>query len=174
MVGRILRSADFQRVLAMRPCSRSTHFAAHHLAACPSLPAKPRARRAGAPASGELSTGDAPGCPPVVDESPASRTEAVPDRCWLGLVVPKKHARRAVTRNLIRRAMRAALDQAGSSLPAGLWVLRLKAPFDRQQFPSPASVPLLQATRDELRHLLQRAALPGRRPAAAAGSAPGG
>jgi ribonuclease P protein component len=77
------------------------------------------------------------------------------------MVVPKKHARRAVTRNLIKREMRAvmsAMDSAGASLPAGLWVLRLKAPFDRKTFASPASAQLLQAARDELLLLLQRAA----------------
>lgn len=77
---------------------------------------------------------------------------------WLGLVVPKKHARRSVTRNLIKRQMRAVMSSLGSVLPAGLWVLRLKAPFDRQIFRSPASVGLLQATRDELLQLLQNAA----------------
>jgi ribonuclease P protein component len=80
----------------------------------------------------------------------------------LGLVVPKKHARRAVTRNLIKRQMRAVMASAGAALPAGLWVLRLKAPFDRQAFTSPASVPLLDAARDELQLLLQRAAAPRR------------
>jgi ribonuclease P protein component len=126
------------------------------------LPAKLRQRQPESVAMIELSTGDAPGCPPLVDEPPVERTATVPEGQWLGLVVPKKHARRAVTRNLIRRAMRAALDQAGGALPSGLWVLRLKAPFDRKVFTSPASVPLLQAARDELQHLLQRAALRGR------------
>ena len=49
-----------------------------------------------------------------------------------------------------------------AALPAGLWVLRLKAPFDRQVFTSPGSVALLQAARDELLLLLQRAAAPRR------------
>ncbi len=88
--------------------------------------------------------------------------EPVPQGQWLGMVVPKKHARRSVTRNLIKRAMRAMMAGAGTGLPAGLWVLRLKAPFDRQAFTSPASVPLLQAARDELLLLLQRAAAPRR------------
>jgi ribonuclease P protein component len=81
---------------------------------------------------------------------------------WLGMVVPKKHARRAVTRNLIKREMRATMASAGAALPAGLWVLRLKAPFDRQVFTSPGSALLLQAARDELLLLLQRAAAPRR------------
>ena len=158
MVGRIVRSADFQRVLGTPPRSRSAHFAAHHVAACPSLPAKPRPKAI----ASELSTGDAPSCPPAVDELPVNVPEAAPGGCWLGMVVPKKHARRAVTRNLIKRQMRALMDSAGASLPAGLWVLRLKAPFDRKVFTSPASAQLLQAAHDELQQLLQRAAMPRR------------
>jgi ribonuclease P protein component len=162
MVGRILRSADFQRVLAVPPRSRSAHFAAHHVAASPSLPVKPQ--RKAVPA--DLSTGDAPSCPPPVDEPLAVLPTKLPDAAmvgqWLGLVVPKKHARRSVTRNLIKREMRAVMASVGPVLPAGLWVLRLKAPFDRQVFTSPASVPLLQAARDELQQLLQRAVVPRR------------
>ena len=81
---------------------------------------------------------------------------------WLGLVVPKKHARRSVTRNLIKRQMRAVMASACAALPAGLWVLRLKAPIDRKVYTSPASVPLLHAARDELQLLLQRAVAPRR------------
>jgi ribonuclease P protein component len=158
MVGRILRSADFQRVLATPPRSRSAHFAAHHVAACPSLPAKPCAKAA----VQELSTGVALSCPPAVDDVPAKLPELRPEGHWLGMVVPKKHARRAVTRNLIKRQMRALMDSVGDGLPAGLWVLRLKAPFDRQVFASPASAQLLQAARDELQLLLQRAVAPRR------------
>jgi ribonuclease P protein component len=97
-----------------------------------------------------------------VDDPLPAGTEVVPDGRWLGMVVPKKHARRAVTRNLLKRQMRALMDGAGDSLPAGLWVLRLKAPFDRQAFASPASALLLQAARQELQVLLQRAAAPRR------------
>lgn len=154
MVGRILRSADFQRVLASPPRSRSTHFAAHHVSAGPSLPAKP-VRQALAQ---DLSTGDAPSWPQAVDEGVLTG----PTGQWLGLVVPKKHARRSVTRNLIKRQMRAVMASASAGLPPGLWVLRLKAPFDRHVFLSPASVPLLHAARDELQLLLQRAVAPRR------------
>ena len=158
MVGRILRSADFQRVLGTPPRSRSTHFAAHHVSACPSLPAKPPRKLPLV----ELSTGDAPSCPPAVDELPSDHPLALPDAHWLGMVVPKKHARRAATRNLIKRQMRALMASAGAGLPPGLWVLRLKAPFDRKVFTSPASAQLLQAAHDELQQLLQRAAMPRR------------
>jgi ribonuclease P protein component len=85
-----------------------------------------------------------------VDKSPAG--------LWLGLVVPKRHAKRAVTRTLLKRQLRAALQRHAQALPAGLWVLRLRSPIDRQQFPSAASDALRRAVHDELETLLRRAA----------------
>ena len=79
-------------------------------------------------------------------------------RQWLGLVVPKRHAKRAVTRNLIKRQVRAAMLRHAGSLPGGLWVVRLRAPFDRQQFLSPGSDALRAATLGELTELFDRAA----------------
>ena len=151
VVGRILRSADFQSVLATAPRSRSAHFSAHYLAAAPSLAKKP-VKKAFAQ---ELSTGDAPSCPPLVDEPQPAPVAG----CWLGLVVPKRHARRSVTRNLLKRQMRELMQAHASSLAPGLWVLRLKAPFDRKLFTSPASDPLRATAHEELALLLQRAAL---------------
>lgn len=112
-----------------------------------------------------LSTSDAPSCPPAVDDSLQAAsaghaaTSPTPDDWWLGTVVPKRHARRSVTRTLIKRQMREALRRATAApgLAPGLWVLRLKAPFDRTAFPSAASAPLKKAARDELDLLLQRA-----------------
>ncbi|HSW04711.1 ribonuclease P protein component [Aquabacterium sp.] len=147
----MLRSADFERVLAQAPRSRSAHFAVHHVAARPSLPKKP-VRRVDLQ---ELSTAGAPTCPLPVDELPADAPMA---GWWMGTVVPKRHARRAVTRNLLKRQMREAMSAHAGALPAGLWVLRLKAPFDVRQFTSPASAPLRSCARAELSVLLQRAA----------------
>ncbi|MBL8352133.1 MAG: ribonuclease P protein component [Burkholderiaceae bacterium] len=158
MVARLLRSADFQRVLSLPPCSRSAHFAAHHLPACPSLPAGRVAR----PGGEELSTADAPACPLPVDDSaarsPGESWAGRPSGHWLGLVVPKRHARRSVTRNLLKRQMRSLMAAQAGALEPGLWVLRLKAPFDRARFVSPASDQLREAARAELALLLQRAA----------------
>ena len=80
---------------------------------------------------------------------------------WLGLVVPKRHAKRSVTRSLLKRQMRTVMAAQAGSLPPGLWVLRLKAPFDRKLFTSPASDLLRQAAGDELLQLLQHAAARG-------------
>lgn len=90
-----------------------------------------------------------------------SHTRA-PEALWLGTVVPKRHARRAVTRSLIKRQMRAAVQRHAPLLPRGLWVVRLRGPFDRQQFSSAASDALRQAVRAELDTVLQRAARAGR------------
>ena len=50
-------------------------------------------------------------------------------QAWLGTVVPKRHAKRAVTRSLLKRQMRAALlrRDAPGQLPlrAGLWVAEI-------------------------------------------------
>ena len=46
----------------------------------------------------------------------------------LGVLVPKRHARRAVTRNLIRRLARAIFSVNATDLPAGRWLIRLKGP----------------------------------------------
>ena len=154
MIGRILRPADFQLVLAAPQRSRSAHFAVHYVAGVPSRP-KAAANEAATAAlvpllSPELSTGGAELSTVAVDDG----------RRWLGLVVPKRHAKRAVTRNLIKRQLRAAMACHAGALPAGLWVVRLRAPFDRKQFLSPASEVLRAVAHDEIAQLFQRAARP--------------
>jgi len=83
----------------------------------------------------------------------------------LGLVVPKRHAKRAVTRNLIKRQIRAAMDAEAQHLAAGLWVVRLRLPFDKREFASSASEALRNTARAEIRELFARAANPRRRTA---------
>ena len=96
--------------------------------------------------------------------------------------MPKRNARRAVTRSLLKRQMRnAALRRVEAALPgsadvaaavevpapadaapaplrAGLWVVRLRAPFDRARYPSAASDALRVAARAELDAVMLRAA----------------
>jgi ribonuclease P protein component len=151
VIGRIVRSADFERVLDTPSRARSAHFAVHHLADAPSRPAPPRSKVA----AGELSTGQAPNQPMSVDESTAEAPAL--SGCWLGAVVPKRHARRAATRNLIKRQIRRAAA-AEPALPAGLWVVRLRSPFHKTEFISAASDVLSAAAADELAKLLADAA----------------
>ena len=77
---------------------------------------------------------------------------------WLGCVVPKRHARRAVTRTLLKRQIRRAAAEA--RLAPGLWVIRLRAGFDRTAFPSAASSALQTVARNELDSLLAKAPRP--------------
>jgi ribonuclease P protein component len=146
VIGRIVRSIDFERVLRAPTRARSFHFAVHHLAAAPSRPAKPAA-------AAKLSTGGAPDEGSSVDESLQT---ARPDGLWFGAVVPKRHARRSVTRTLLKRQIRAAVARQ-TDLAAGLWVVRLRAPFAREQFASAASSALSSAARTELDAVLAAA-----------------
>lgn len=160
-----LKATDFQRALGSRPVSRTSHFVLHVL---------PVMAVQTPPQPGLSTEGGAPGTVPVEDLVCASVADAgsgaaVP--AWrFGLVLPKKQARRSVTRSLIRHQAREALRrhaEAVCACPAyaeGVdgWVLRLKTPFDRQQFPSAASEALSAAVRTELDELWRQVLRPRR------------
>jgi len=155
VIARLVRSADFERVLRTRSRASSAHFAVHHLPDSPSAPAKP----AKLAVSAELSTaGDADVNPSVDDCAKSAAVTARPDALWLGAVVPKRHAKRSVTRSLLKRQIRAVVGDQGAALATGLWVVRLRAPFDRTHFVSAASDQLKRAARTELQQLLTSAA----------------
>ena len=150
MLARLVKPADFERVLGTRSRLTSPHFAVHHLLAGPTIGRASRVRTI------ELSTGLDTDSSVAVEDS----TGIVPSpRIWLGLVVPKRHARRAVTRNLLKRQIRACVGERAGGLAEGLWVVRLRAPFDRERFVSAASDALRRAARDELERLLLQAAM---------------
>jgi len=100
----------------------------------------------------ELSTDGAPKVGAPVDDLPNR-----PDGHWLGAVVPKRHAKRSVTRSLLKRQIRSALQRHVGLLPPGLWLVRLRAPFAPKLFPSAASSALRLAAQAELEQLLARA-----------------
>lgn len=147
MLGRLSQRGDFERLLAVPACSREAHFVLHHLAERPGAAKS----RPSALARSKLSTSDAPMVDKAVDDLPSGH--------WLGSVVPKRHARRAVTRNLLRRQIRAAVQRRQQALPAGLWLVRLRRPFAPAQFISADSKLLRRAVAAELDRLLSRAAL---------------
>ncbi len=135
-LGHIVRSADFARVLRTPPRTRSAHFVVHHLVAAPSR-ARPR-----------LSTG--------LDTPALGSVDDLPGQAWLGAVVPKRYARRAVTRNAVRRAVRETALHRQPPLAHGLWIVRLNGAFDRARFVSATSDALVSAVRAELVGLLAR------------------
>lgn len=77
---------------------------------------------------------------------------------WLGALVPKRWARRAVTRNAIKRQIYNVSSTLDPALPQAAHVVRLRSAFDRKQFTSASSEVLKQAVRAELQQLFARAA----------------
>lgn len=145
--ARLVNKADFERLLAARWRGRSAHFALHHVSGSPTVVKwTPKAA-----AAADLSTATAPTVNKPVDND-------LPDRVWFGCVVPKRHARRAVTRNLLKRQMRGAFQRHAGSLPGGLWLVRLRSPFAVADFVSARSTALASAARGELDGLLAQAA----------------
>ncbi len=127
-VQRLKTRAQFQAVMAGATVSRTAHFALHRLA----LPA-PAARE-------------------------GERALFAADDVWIGAVLPKRWARRAVTRNAIRRQIYVAADVHAAALPRAVHVVRLRTGFDRQQFVSASSDRLKAAVRAELDQLMRKAA----------------
>jgi ribonuclease P protein component len=129
----MVQSVDFERVLGTLSCARSVHFSVHFLACLPS-------QKKTFYFAQEIS------------------------KIWLGVVVPKRYAKRAVTRNLVKRQVREAVICRSSlsgvqGLKKGLWVLRLKAPFNLEVYPCASSVALRRCVAEELDVLLNKAML---------------
>ena len=97
---------------------------------------------------------------PITGPGSAGRPQAlfaVRD-AWIGALLPKRWAKRAVTRNAIKRQIYSVSEQTQPPLPAAAHVVRLRAGFDRSQFISASSPALKQAVRAELQELFARAA----------------
>lgn len=152
---RLVQSTDFERVLGIRRRAATTHFAVHHL---PGEPEPRHGDHATGVVPGKLSTFLEPAVELPVDDSPARGR--VTGTAWIGVVVPKRHARRAVTRSLLKRQIYSAVERHHDRLGPGLWIVRLRSPFDRARFPSAASAALRHDARAELESLLEIAAGP--------------
>ena len=72
-------------------------------------------------------------------------------------MVPKRWARRAVTRNTIKRQIYNVSERYGERLPVAAHVVRLRTTFDRKLFISATSDQLKLAVRLELEQLFERA-----------------
>jgi ribonuclease P protein component len=82
----------------------------------------------------------------------------LPAGWWVGCVVPKRHAKRATTRNLLKRQIRAAFERHAQALPQGLWMVRLTAGFAPAEYVSARSEALARVARAEIDTLLGRVA----------------
>jgi ribonuclease P protein component len=136
------RAAAVAVLLAAPSLARTEHFSLH---------AAPRE-----PVAQELPTEAAPDRNESVDNQVSRSRPAGP---WpaLTLVVPKRHARRAVTRNLIKRQMREAVRRHRADMTEMALLLRQRSAFSPRLYPSAASDALRDAVRCELDALFERA-----------------
>jgi ribonuclease P protein component len=151
-VSRMREAADFERVLAQPARVANRHFALH------GLESEPRARsvRRVEPAKTSLSTDEETVVTVSVDNVSSQGQLAVAPRCiWLGIVVPKRYARRAVTRSLLKRQIRCGVERLVHCIPHGMWVFRLRSSFDPLQFVTAAPKELRLTVRREVDQLLE-------------------
>ena len=140
---RLTSREQFHATLAGPIVAKTEHFALHRLTLETSTPAGP--------------------------QSPSDDAKAVlfpGGGAWLGAMAPKRWARRAVTRNLIKRQIHHVSASQQHLFSAAAHVVRLRAAFDPGRFASAASKPLRKLVATQLGDLFKQAAL---RQAAGAG-----
>jgi len=128
VVLRLKTRSQFQAVLAGDRVASTTHFVLHRNV----LPDMCR--------------------PALADRQGPTGTARVTDAdaVWLGAMVPKRWAKRAVTRNAIKRQIYSVSSEIDFDLPGAAHVVRLRAAFDRKHFVSASSDPLKAQVRQEL------------------------
>lgn len=127
---RLKQWSEFQAVMSAGSVARTPHFVLHqwqHTA--------------------KASTGSG------FEETPALFVDGV---LMFGALTPKRWAKRAVTRNLIRRQVHAVSHELGGSLKPTAYVVRLRATFNAQKFVSASSDALKHAVREELKQLFSK------------------
>ena len=77
---------------------------------------------------------------------------------WLGAMVPKRWAKRAVTRNAIKRQIYTVSADFSHQYPQAAFVVRLRRDFSRKEFISATSEQLKLAVRTEVLALMQAGA----------------
>ncbi|HWI79252.1 MAG TPA: ribonuclease P protein component [Ramlibacter sp.] len=131
---RLKTRAQYEAAMAGGTVSRTAHFVLHR------APLVPRSDSTGPGSEG------------------SKALFAVQDEPWMGAVVPKRWAKRAVTRNGIKRQIYAVSADFATRLPSAAHVVRLKLDFARAQFPSAWSDALKAAVRGELQQLFAKVA----------------
>jgi ribonuclease P protein component len=131
-VQRLKTRAQFQAVLAGNVVAKTQHFALHRN----QLDARAAPGRTGQPAD-------------------PSALLFRPQDMWIGAMVPKRWAKRAVTRNAIKRQIYTVSAEFSGSYPQAAFVVRLRSGFARTEFASAVSDQLKQAVRAEIQALMQ-------------------
>jgi ribonuclease P protein component len=134
---RLQTRAQFQAVLAGTTIARSEHFALHRSTLVSQVPSGLSVLRG----LDGIAVRQAP-LFPVAD-------------LWLGAMVPKRWAKRAVTRNTIKRQIYNVSADFSPPQREAAFVVRLRRDFSRKVFLSASSDQLKQAVRCELLQLMQ-------------------
>ncbi|MEO8391288.1 ribonuclease P protein component [Polaromonas sp.] len=134
---RLQTRPQFQAVLAGAIVAKTTHFALHRNA----LGARPEQTGPGKLAD-------------VLAAKPLFPIQDV----WLGAMVPKRWAKRAVTRNAIKRQIYTVSADFSHQYPQAAYVVRLRRDFSRTEFISASSEQLKLAVRTEVLALMQAGA----------------
>ena len=132
---RLKTRAQFQATLSASTVSRSAHFALHRLM---------------------LDEAGLASHQPAGPEAQSPQALFVVGGIWVGAMVPKRWAKRAVTRNAIKRQIYTVSADFESRLPQAAHVVRLRSAFDRKHFVSASSTELKKAVRAELQQLFAR------------------
>lgn len=133
---RLKTRSQFQAVLGGELVAKTSHFALHRVEFQVDAP------NASAP-------------------SGAARCQLFPvDAVWLGAMAPKRWAKRAVTRNAIKRQIYSVSASLTPHLPHAAFLVRLRREFMRKDYQSASSTALKEAARNELAVLMQSALVP--------------
>lgn len=140
---RLKTRPQFQAVLAGSIVAKTEHFALHRnrLDVAPRR-VKPESTSAVADREAPVSESLMPALFPVQD-------------VWIGAMVPKRWAKRAVTRNAIKRQVYIVSALALYGCPKAAFLVRLRKAFSRKEFLSATSEQLKQAVRVEVQALMQ-------------------
>jgi ribonuclease P protein component len=126
-VDRLKQWSEFQAVMAASTVARTPHFALH-----------------------QWQHADKASIGPGFEKTPALFVEGV---LLLGALTPKRWAKQAVTRNLIKRQIYSVSASFETRLKPTAYVVRLKTGFDRKHFVSASSLALKQEVKAELTQL---------------------
>ena len=134
---RLKTRAQFQAVLAGGIIAKTVHFALH----CSSLNASGAADK-----TNEFVHAGKAGVP-----NPLFRQQGA----WIGAMVPKRWAKRAATRNAIKRQIYSVSDEFCEVYPHSAFVVRLRCGFVKGEFLSAVSDQLRKTVRAEVQALME-------------------
>jgi ribonuclease P protein component len=133
-VERLKQWSEFQAVMSAQTVARTPHFVLHQW--------QPKAHQA--TGSGFVQT----------------QTLFAEGLLKVGALTPKRWAKRAVTRNLIRRQIHAISQEFETKMIPTAYVVRLRAAFNPQKFASASSDVLKREVRRELHQLFTSVGVP--------------